>query len=144
MAEKTRFPRSAHDAEGGLLYFPRMLDKIRMHAAGVLPAAYHEYLGAGFDGRCCRFLGVAYPALCARVLSGGTDAEVLAWCRAVGQARTEEEVGVWNTYARKRGWRDDDGGSEALARHKEASGLGYRADLVTFFDYYDVDEGRRP
>ncbi len=144
MDTTARYPRSAHDPTDGLLYFARMLDKIRMHASGSLPAPYHEYLGAGFDGRCCRFLGVGYPALRERVLAGGTDAEILAWCRGCGHSPTEEEIGVWNTYARKRGWRDDDGGSAALEKHKAASGLAHREDLVTFFDYYDVDEGRKP
>ena len=138
-----RFPRSAHDATGGLLYFARMLDKIRLRAADALPPAYFEYLGTGFDGRCCRFLGVAYDALRMRTLEGGTDDEILAWCQRNGHTRTEEETLVWNTYARKRGWRDDDGGSAALAKHKAASGLGHRDDITTFFDYYDVDEGRK-
>ena len=44
----------------------------------------------------------------------------------------------------KRGWRDDDDGStEELAAYKAESGLAHRADLVTFFDFYEVDEGRR-
>ena len=137
-------PRSAYDATDGLLYFARMLDKIRKHASGELPEAYLEFLGGGFDGRCCRFLGVDYAALRERVLAGGSDAEILAWCRSRGHARTDEETAVWTTHARKRGWRDDDGGTAALEKHKAASGLAHRADIATFFDYYDVDEGRKP
>jgi len=45
----------------------------------------------------------------------------------------------------KRGWRDeDDGSTQELESYKAASGLADRADLVTFFDYYEVDEGRKP
>ena len=33
----TQFPRSPYDAVKGLAYFPRMLDKIRINAAGRLP-----------------------------------------------------------------------------------------------------------
>lgn len=45
---------------GGLVYFGRMLDKIRLLAEGSLPEDYHPNLGKGFDGACCRFLRVAY------------------------------------------------------------------------------------
>jgi len=78
--EGARPPRSAYDRVGGLVYFARMLDKIRLHAAGRLPEAYHKNLGIGFDGRSVRFLHVDYPALRDRVLLGGTDEEILQWC----------------------------------------------------------------
>ena len=138
-------PRSAYDLTGGLVYFARMLDKIRLHAAGGLRADFHENLGVGFDGRCCRLLGVDYAALCGRVLSGGTDDEILEWCQANGNRLSDEQKLVWNKFMVKRGWRDeDDGSTQELEAYKAASGLGHRDDLVTFFDYYEVDEGRRP
>ena len=137
----SRVPRSAYDRTGGLVYFARMLDKIRLHAAGELRADFHANLGIGFDGRCCRLLGVEYAGLCARVLTGGTDDEVLAWCPA---HPTDEQILVWNKFMEKRGWRDeDDGSTQELDACKAASGLAHRTDLVTFFDYYEVDEGRR-
>jgi hypothetical protein len=135
-------PVSAFIGVGGLLYFARMLDKIRKHARGELREDFHEMLGTGFDGRCCRFLGVDYAGLKARTLEGGTDAEILAWCRANGRAVNDEEILIWSTYARKRGWKDE--ASEGLEKHKAASGLAHRPDLVTFFDYYEIDEGRAP
>jgi gluconokinase len=46
-----QLPRSPYDALRGLVYFPRMLDKIRIHAAVGLPEAYIAPLGEGFDGR---------------------------------------------------------------------------------------------
>ncbi len=61
-----------------------MLDKIRLHAASRLRADYHPNLGSGFDGRCCRLLGVDYSSLCARVLLGGSDEEVFEWCCSKG------------------------------------------------------------
>ena len=135
------FPRSAFDLTGGIVYFARMVDKIRLHAGGRLRPEYHENLGGGFDGRCCRFLGVTYPALCERVVAGGTDEEILAWC---GQP-SDEQILVWNKFMLKRGWRDeDDGSTQELEAYKAGSGLAHRADLLTFFDYYEADEGRRP
>ncbi len=137
-----RVPRSAYDRTGGLVYFARMLDKIRLHAAGELRADFHANLGAGFDARCCRLLGVEYAALRERVLAGGSDDAVLAWCTV---QPTDEQALVWNKFMLKRGWRDEnDGSTQELEAYKAASGLAHRGDLVTFFDYYEVDEGRRP
>ena len=138
-------PRSAFDRTGGLVYFARMLDKIRLHAAGRLREDYHANLGGGFDGRCCRFLEVEYELLKQRVLSGGTDEEIFEWCGAQGHRLNAEQVFVWNKFMLKRGWRDeDDGSTQELEAYKAASGLAHRTDLITFFDYYEVDEGRKP
>jgi hypothetical protein len=50
--------RSAYDKVGRLVFFGRMLDKIRLHAAGRLPPDYVANLGevrpTVFDARCCR------------------------------------------------------------------------------------------
>jgi len=44
---------------------------------------------------------------------------------------------------RKRGWRDeDDGATQELENYKAKSNLSDRKDILTFFDYYEVDEGR--
>ena len=139
-----RPPRSAYDRTEGIVYFARMLDKIRLHAAGKLRADYHANLGVGFDGRCCRFLGVEYAALGERVSQGGSDEEILRWCFDKGTRPSEEQVLVWNKFMIKRGWRDeDDGSTQELERYKAGSGLAQRKDITTFFDYYDVDEGRK-
>jgi hypothetical protein len=139
------YPHSAYDKVGGLVYFARMLSKIRLHASGELPADYHRNLSMGFDGRCCRFLAVDYTAVRERVLQGGTDEEILEWCFAQGRRPNEEEIMIWNAFLRKRGWRDEeDGSTEELEAYKARSGFSHRHDLMTFFDYYEVDEGRKP
>ena len=144
MSTADQVPRSAYDLTGGLVYFARMLNKIRLHAAGRLRSDFHANLGDGFDGRCCRLLGVEYAALCEHVVAGGTDDEVLEWCQMHGHRLTDEQILVWNKFMVKRGWRDeDDGSTQELEEYKAASGLSHRTDLVTFFDYYEVDEGRR-
>lgn len=134
--------RSPYDPVGGLFHFGRMLDKIRLHAAGQLPTDYHQNLGVGFDGRCCSFLGVKYEDVVARVKLGGGDDEVLQWCFENGRKPTEEEIEVWNAYMSKRGWRD--GASARLAQRKKESGLENRDDIQTFFDLIDAEEGRPP
>lgn len=138
--------RSPHAKVGGLVYFGRMLDKIRLHAAGKLPPDYVANLGESdwyfYDARCCRFLGVKYTALVKRVRQGGTDAQILRWCLKVGGKKKPEQIAIWNTFMAKRGWRDEASGG--VAEEKAASGLGRRKDIVTWFDLFDAQEGRKP
>ena len=135
-------PITAFAQLGGLYFLPRTLDKIRRHARGELHPDHHEFLGKGFDGRLCHFLGLRYEALVARTLAGGTDEEVLAWIRQHGRPLGEIDVLIWNGFSAKRGWRDD--ATPGLEKNKAGSGLAHRTDLLTFFDYYEVDEGRAP
>ena len=137
-----RFPRSPYDREGGLVYFPRMLDKIRLQQAGELPGDYHANMGAGFDLRCCDFLNVDYEAVAAQVREGKSDAEVLSWCCANGRRPNDNEIFMWNEYLRKCGWNDHY--SERLRTRLEGLGMADRTDILTMFDLLEVDEGREP
>ena len=72
------FPvRSPSEKIDGLVYFGRMLDKIRVHARGELPEDYQPNLGKGFDAKCCAFLHLDYVELSERVKQGATDEEIL-------------------------------------------------------------------
>lgn len=136
----TKRPITAFAKLGGYYFLPRTLDKIRLHAAGELHADHHEFLGQGFDGRLCHHLGLGYDALKARTLAGGSDEEILAWIIEHGRKLTAVDALIWNGFAAKRGWRDE--ATPALEKNKAGDGLAHRIDLVTFFDYYEVDEGR--
>ena len=140
----TQFPRSPYDSVGGLVYFPRMVDKIRLRAAGELPEDYFEFMGDGFDGRCVRFLGIDYAALRERVLAGKeSDEALLEWCYTQGGRPTEEEVEVWSGFMQKRGWRDEV--KERIDFRLKEAGLEARAaEVATMFDFIDVDERRTP
>ncbi len=141
MAEK--FPRSPYDELRGLVYFPRMLDKIRIHAEGVLPPLYLKHLGQDFDGRCLRLLGVAYEDVKKLVLAGESDEKVLDWCLVNGRKPTEEDIETWSGFMMKRGWRDD--ASERVIFRIKESGIESRdKEIVTMFDFIDIDEGRTP
>ncbi|HEX2861070.1 MAG TPA: DUF5069 domain-containing protein [Lacunisphaera sp.] len=139
--------RSPYVKVGRLVYFGRMLDKIRLHAAGRLPAEYAANLGDEgapnfFDARCCRFLGVRYRDLREHTLAGGSDAAVLAWAEAHGaKARTDEECEVWNMFMSKRGWRD--AAAAGVRQRIEQFGLAGKP-VETMFDVLDYDEGRDP
>jgi gluconokinase len=135
--------RSPYAKVGRLVYFGRMLDKIRLHAAGQLPVDdYAANLGKGFDLRCISFLRVNYDELKARTLAGGsTDEQLLAWAHERGGARTDEECEIWNGFMMKRGWRDV--GADILAKRIRESHLEDKT-VLTMFDYIDFDEGRDP
>lgn len=137
-----QLPRSPYDREGGLVYFPRMVEKIRRHQQGALPEDYQANLGAGFDRSCCDFLQVDYGALTARVAAGGTDAEILEWCFQNGRRPGENEIFMWNEYLRKCGWNDHY--ADRLRTRLAGLGLADRADIRTMFDLIEVDEGREP
>jgi gluconokinase len=98
-----------------------MLDKIRLHAAGKLPADYSRNVGKGFDMRCAEHLGVIYDDIVKRTLEGGTDEEIFAWCRAKGGPRTDIQVEMFNSFLMKRGWRDST--SDVLKRRIGEDGL---------------------
>jgi len=132
--------RSPYAQVGGLVYFGRMLDKIRLHAVGQLPPDYVANLGRAFDQRCCRFLGVDHAELRDQTLAGQLgDARLLEWCATRGGPRSEEQREVWNGFMMKRGWRDE--AAEVLARRITESRLEGRP-ILTMFDYLDADEGR--
>jgi len=134
--------RSPSEKVGGLFYFGRMLDKIRLRAKGELPSDYHANLGIGFDEKCVKFLRVDYNQLVERVTKASTDKEILEWCFTVGREPSEDDIYVWNEFMRKRGWNDEV--SEILNRRKTEAGMTDRADIQTSFQFIDADEGRLP
>ena len=136
------FPKSALEKAGGMAYFPRLLDKIRLHAQGKLPPAYHSDLGKGADGWCAQFLRVDYDELKQRVLAGGMDGEILQWCFEHGRQLDANDLNIWNGYITKVGWRD--AASARLEQVKAETGLAHRTDLVTMADFFEVNEGREP
>src|SRR5215471_20357 len=125
---QTKTPCTDYIETKGLIYFARMLDKIRLKAAGKLPPEYFTGVEdpTHFDARCTRFLGVYYDELAERTLQGGSDEEIL----------------VWNAFLRKRGWRDE--ASEELAESKKEAGFANRDDIQTWLDLHDAEEGRTP
>jgi gluconokinase len=137
------FPiRSPREIVGGLFVFGRILDKIRLNAAGKLPDGYHLGIIPGkrtFDDRVCKFLDISFEDLERRTLEGGSDEEILEWCFSHGRKPDQEQMDVWNAFMRKRGWSDEAG----LENAKKDAGLSDREDIQTFFDLMDAEEGRK-
>ena len=126
----------------GMMYFSRMIDKIRMHGCGELPKEYHENFGAPrtADTACCNFLRVDHRDLCERVKQGGSDEEILEWCFEKGRRMNEGDLFVWNGFASKLGYRDPL--SETLEQRKKEMGIADRSDIACIPDLIDFDEGR--
>ncbi len=140
-----RLPCSDYVETKGVAFFARMLDKLRLKDQGLLPADYN-YAGCPvhdcFDGYCCRFFEIDAPQLVERVRRGGSNEEILDWCFEKFGDPIEEKIEFWNNFVVKRGWRDDS--TAELEQVKRADGFGDRADIQTWVDYHDVDEGRTP
>lgn len=136
-------PCSDYVETRGVVFFARMLDKIRLQREGRLPEGYSVGVSnpTCFDARFCRFWSVDFQRIASLVLSGKTDEEVFD-ALFEGRYVNPEHVLFWNSFIVKRGWRD--GVTEELERDKATSGLGDRTDIKTFVDYHDVDEGRSP
>lgn len=136
--------RSPFEQVGGLVYFGRMLDKIRLAAAGKLPEGWEAGRGQkmknSFDDRCCKFLRIDYAALEAETLKGDkSDEDLLEWAFTHGRRPDEQEIEVWTAFMTKRGWRD--AGTQRLNERLAEIGLP-PGTVETMFEFIELDEGR--
>jgi len=140
----TQTPCSDYVETSGIIFFARMLDKVRLNAQGLLPAGYNLGFSdpTSFDARFCRFWEIDYDQLAAKTLEGGTNEELLEWCFQGRKRPNQEQILVWNSFIIKRGWRDD--GAPGLIVEKELNGFANRDDIQTYVDLHDADEGRTP
>jgi gluconokinase len=132
--------RSPYDKVGGLFYFGRMLDKIRLYDKGELPFEYEVNLGKGFDENCTTFLRIRYELVVEYVKHGLNDAAILQSCFGMAHRPSEGEIHMWNEFMRKRGWNDEL--SETLESEKKKEAMVSRSEIQTMFQFIDADEGR--
>lgn len=132
--------RSPYEKTCGLVYFGRMLDKIRSLVRGELPPEYVEDFENDFDQKCAMFLGVTYELLVDYVNEGLTDQAILQSCLGMGHRRSEEEIHMWNEFMRKRGWNDEL--TETLQDQKKKRAMLSRSEVQTMFQFMDADSGR--
>ena len=136
--------RSPYDkAAGGLHHLGRLLDKIRLHRAGALPEDFQRNYGlsVGLDGLLCGFLGVAFAEIEARVVQGGTDAEIAEWIFSRGLRPNRTQSLVWNEHTRKLGWNDRI--SSYLHAQMREAGVE-PGPTATSLDWIELTEGRPP
>jgi gluconokinase len=132
--------RSPYDKTGGLVYFGRMLDKIRSIARGESPPEHIEDFEKDFDQKCAMFLGVSYELLVTYVNEGLTDEAILQSCFGMGHRPSEGEIHMWNEFMRKRGWNDELSGT--LENEKKKRAMLCRSEIQTMFQFMDADSGR--
>ncbi len=143
--------RSPRETLAGYAILPRLIDKVRLHDRGALPADYHPNLLSGtektFDGRFLLFAGIAPEELRAAILSSPDDEAVGQWVQRKARPRTPEEIRGWSAVQvhslsaptperiamRKRFY-------PGPANFLDLSLLG----SVNPFDLIDFDEGRIP
>lgn len=132
--------RSPYDKTCGLVYFGRMLDKIRRLTSGELVPADVENFEKDFDQKCAMFLGVSFDLFVNYVNDGLTDEAILQSCFGMGQRRSEGEIDMWNEFMRKRGWNDELSG--ILEDQKKKHAMLSRSEIQTMFQFLDADSGR--
>ncbi len=82
------YPRSPYAELDGFPWLPRLIDKVRAKHAGTL-GAYIPY-PCGSDKRFLTYFGLDAAALEALIVSGASDAEVVAWCKTHGDKGPEQ------------------------------------------------------
>jgi hypothetical protein len=142
MAQEFKTPRSPYEKVGGLVFLGRTIDKIRLKAAGQLRPDFFALMGDGYDARIMKHLHLDYAKFAEFVLTGATDEACWQYCVQHGRAINDVDKLIWNDFSTKRGWKD--AASDLLEKFKAESGLAGRTDIETFFEYWEVDEGRKP
>ena len=135
--------RSPREKLDGYILLPRLIDKVRAHARGMLPDAYHRNLlrpGLTLDGRLLTFTGIDGEALREIIITSTSDEPVLCWIAEHGHSHSDEE---------KQRWAKEVEAYRASGRvlmylqatHPE---LAARVDFTRFslLDLLDMDEGR--
>jgi len=124
---------------------PRMIDKIRLHAAGKLPPDYVANLlkpGLTADGRFLSFTELDAETLRETVLASKTEEEVLTWVEVHAKPHTEAEKHRW--VEEIEAYRPN---PESAKRRRETyKEIAAKIDpaLLNLFDLIDMDEGRIP
>ena len=92
--------RSPRECLAGYAILPRLIDKVRLHARGILPEDYHPNLLAktewAFDGRFLLFTGIDPEDLREAILSSQDDEVVGHWVQQNAQDRSQEEIRAWS------------------------------------------------
>jgi len=139
------YPRSPKALLGGIAHLGRFIDKIRLRHAGKIQD--YNYITVGFDKYLVDFLQVDPKAFEQRVLTGGTDEELLAWVKANSRRPSEQEILQWSHGLLSSGPRDDAARERFQGRLQEVAtkrGVPISAlpPVTTWADVIELDEGR--
>ncbi|MBS0169469.1 MAG: DUF5069 domain-containing protein [Nitrospira sp.] len=136
--------RSPRERLGGYVILPRLIDKVRLHAQGLLPESYVPFLlrpGLPLDGRFLALTGLQPEALRQAVLSNAEERDILSWVSAASVRHSPQHIEAWSEALEQ--IRPD----RALARFlgRLSPELAKQVDFTQhpLFDLIDMDEGRR-
>ncbi len=141
--------RSPRESLGGFVILPRLIDKVRLRAKGLLPEEYHQNLlrpvdpQSGLyplDGRFLAFTGLDPAALEAAILRLPDDQAVLSWVLERSIHRTIQEKNAWQE-SLETAPPDE---KRTAHRRRTYPSLAHRPDIgaLSPFDLIDLDEGR--
>ena len=137
-----RSPRGTLDS---YVILPRLIDKVRLHAKGQLPAEYIGHLlkpGLSMDGRFLTFTGLDGEALRRAILATNSDTEVVTWVKEHAHSHSDTDKREWA--AKIEAYRPD--AERAQVRRAAYPELAAKIDVAAFspFDVIDMDEGLMP
>lgn len=137
--------RSPRVRLGGYVILPRLIDKVRLHAQGLLPEPYVPFLlrpGLPLDGRFLAFTGLQPEALRQAVLSNDDDEAILAWVTATALLHTSQEIEAWSDGLVR--LQPDRALARLLGRLSPELAKQVEFTQHPLFDLIDMDERRRP
>lgn len=139
------YPRSAKVLLGGIAHLGRFIDKIRLRHAGQIQD--YNYITVGFDKYLIDFLGIDATAFEQRVLTGGTDEDLLAWVRGNGRKPSDQEVAQWSQGLLAAGAKDEAARQRFHERLEEIAtkrgvSISSLPSVTTWADVIELDEGR--
>lgn len=140
-----QYPRSPKVLLGGIAHLGRFIDKIRLRHAGQIQD--YNYITTGFDKYLVEFLGIDAKAFEQRVLTGGTDEELLAWVKANGKQVTEAEIRLFSRNLLASGPKDEPAKQRFHGRLEDIAAkrgvpVGSLPHVSTWADVIELDEGR--
>jgi uncharacterized protein DUF5069 len=141
----TNYPRSPKILLGGIAHLGRFIDKIRLRNAGKIQD--YNYITVGFDKHLVDFLGIDPKAFEQRVLTGGTDDELLAWVVVHGKPLTPDEIAQWSRNLLSSGPKDDAALQRFQGRLQEVAAkrgvpVSSFPSVSTWADVIELDEER--
>jgi Domain of unknown function (DUF5069) len=141
----TNYPRSPKILLGGIAHLGRFIDKIRLRNAGKIQD--YNYITVGFDKHLVDFLGIDPKAFEQRVLTGGTDDELLAWVVVHGKPLTPDEIAQWSRNLLSSGPKDDAARQRFQGRLQEVAAkrgvpVSSFPSVSTWADVIELDEER--
>ena len=140
-----QYPRSPKALLGGIAHLGRFIDKIRLRHEGKIQE--YNYITVGFDKFLIEFLQIDPKTFEQRVLSGGTDEELLVWVKANSRKPSDQEIAQWSQDLLSSGPKDDaarqrfQGRLQDIATKRGVS-VSSLPPVQTWADVIEVDEER--